>query len=87
MHFRQLLCFEVSSRMKEGTIYENVKEIFRAMMPIFNNENKSVITPLLCTGCQVCRINVLLFSYFSLITHYSVRMVTIKTNNVSVCVV
>ena len=50
--FRQLLCFE---RQNRGTveILDAVKEIFRAMMPIFNNENKSIITPLLATGFQV----------------------------------
>ena len=49
------MCFETKTRRSSSTldVYENVKEIFRAMMPIFKNENKSVITPLLCTGCQV----------------------------------
>ncbi len=32
---------------------DDVQEIFRAMMPVFNNENKTVITPLLATGNQV----------------------------------
>ena len=32
---------------------EAVKEVFRAMMPAFNNMNKTVITPLLGTGHQV----------------------------------
>ncbi len=36
-----------------GDMTNDVKEIFRAMMPAFNNANKSVITPLLATGHQV----------------------------------
>ena len=49
---RQLLCFE--RKMRDTVdVLDAVKEIFRAMMPIFNNENKSIITPLLATGFQV----------------------------------
>jgi len=46
---------------------EAVKEVFRAMMPAFNNVNKTVITPLLATGHQVSDIfysmRHILFSY------------------------
>ena len=35
---------------------ESVGDIFRAMMPVFNNENKSVITPLLATRIKVSSI-------------------------------
>ena len=51
------MCYERGFRrvMQDGPQQDHVvvKEIFRAMMPIFNNKNKTVITPLLATGDQV----------------------------------
>ena len=32
---------------------EQISGMFRAMMPVFNNEDTTVITPLLATGNQV----------------------------------
>jgi hypothetical protein len=52
MSFRQLVCFEKTVR-NAVTHDKAVSEVFRAMMPVFNNCSKSVITPLLATGCQV----------------------------------
>ena len=36
---------------------EQISGMFRAMMPVFNNQDTSVITPLLASGKQVCRIS------------------------------
>ena len=53
--YRQLLCFErhIQTCFENVSTLDAVKDVFRAMMPIFNNHNKSVITPLLATGDQV----------------------------------
>ncbi|ELT94093.1 hypothetical protein CAPTEDRAFT_227952 [Capitella teleta] len=50
--YRQLVCFERLFKYREKTLRESVEQMFRALFPAFNNENKSVITPLLMTGCQ-----------------------------------
>lgn len=48
------MCFETNQTGKtDKTILSSVKELFRAMMPLFNNQSKTVITPLLATGFQV----------------------------------
>lgn len=53
---RQILCFEQPANAKTKPSQETVRGLFRALMPIFNNQNKSVITPLLATGSQVGKI-------------------------------
>lgn len=54
MIFRQLICFEKLRNLKTANHLDvAVRDVFRAMMPVFNNENRSVITPLLATGSQV----------------------------------
>ena len=51
--YRQLVCFERARINRDQTVQEAIEEMFRALFPAFNNENKSVITPLLGTGYQV----------------------------------
>ncbi|XP_046569824.1 uncharacterized protein LOC124278124 [Haliotis rubra] len=51
--YRRLVCFERSRRAKAGTVAQQISTMFRAMTPIFNNEDTTVITPLLATGNQV----------------------------------
>ena len=46
------MCFERNA-MKAPDIFGAVEDMFRAMQPLFNNQTKTVITPLLATGCQV----------------------------------
>ncbi|XP_076442860.1 uncharacterized protein LOC143281529 [Babylonia areolata] len=49
MPFRRLVCFE---RKKSEGLAEQISGIFRAMMPVFNNQDTRVITPLLAAGNQ-----------------------------------
>ena len=62
--FRQLMCFERSFAAPKD-LSTSINDMFRAMQPIFNNQNKSVITPLLATGCQVSVISSNIFFYIS----------------------
>ena len=49
--YDRLVCFERMNRNE--TLPDQISGLFRAMMPIFNNEETSVITPLLSAGNQV----------------------------------
>ncbi|XP_059171978.1 uncharacterized protein LOC131953016 [Physella acuta] len=48
--FNRLACFEYDRG--SGKLTEQLSQMFRAMMPIFNSKESSVITPLLATGNQ-----------------------------------
>ncbi|BFZ05756.1 hypothetical protein BsWGS_08795 [Bradybaena similaris] len=48
--FRRIVCFEYNHRV--GPLTEQLSQIFLAMMPIFNNTEATVITPLLASGNQ-----------------------------------
>ncbi|XP_048258837.1 uncharacterized protein LOC124119725 isoform X3 [Haliotis rufescens] len=50
--YRRLVCFERGRRAGNGTTAQQISTMFRAMTPIFNNEETTVITPLLATGNQ-----------------------------------
>ncbi|KAK7104240.1 uncharacterized protein [Littorina saxatilis] len=50
MPYKRLVCFERMNRF-EG-LPDQISGLFRAMMAVFNNEDKTVITPLLATGNQ-----------------------------------
>ncbi|XP_046575598.1 uncharacterized protein LOC124283650 [Haliotis rubra] len=50
--YRRLVCFERARRAEGGTTAQQISTMFRAMTPIFNNEDTTVITPLLATGDQ-----------------------------------
>ena len=50
---RQLLCFETPWSRTFRHPAELVGDVFRCLVAIFKNEEKSVITPLLSTGDQV----------------------------------
>ncbi|XP_012942474.1 uncharacterized protein LOC101852264 [Aplysia californica] len=48
--FGRLVCFEIN---RDGaTIADQMSMVFRAMMPIFNGNESTIITPILATGCQ-----------------------------------
>ncbi|XP_071509804.1 uncharacterized protein [Diadema antillarum] len=49
--YKRLLCFE-TRRMMDGRPQELVANVFRCLVPILNNEDGTVITPLLNTGDQ-----------------------------------
>ncbi|XP_070564247.1 uncharacterized protein [Ptychodera flava] len=49
--FKRILCFE-SNRTRLGHPAEFVSNVFRCMVPILNNQDGRVITPLLATGDQ-----------------------------------
>ena len=49
--YDRLVCFERMNRNE--TLPDQISGLFRAMMPIFNNVETSVITPLLSAGGQV----------------------------------
>ncbi|CAG5131449.1 unnamed protein product, partial [Candidula unifasciata] len=48
--FRHIVCLENNKKM--DSLAEQLSQMFLAMMPIFNNTESSVITPLLATGNQ-----------------------------------
>ncbi|XP_041353478.1 uncharacterized protein LOC121371556 isoform X2 [Gigantopelta aegis] len=50
--FGRLVCFERNMNSEAGTIAEQISLVFRAMMPICNNHDTTIITPLLATGMQ-----------------------------------
>nr|XP_054763994.1 uncharacterized protein LOC129270701 isoform X1 [Lytechinus pictus] len=50
--YKRLLCFETRSFGAAGRPQELVANVFRCLVPILNNEDGSVITPLLNTGDQ-----------------------------------
>ncbi|KAK7480324.1 hypothetical protein BaRGS_00028371 [Batillaria attramentaria] len=50
MPYRRLVCFERMSPFEK--LSEQISGIFRAMMPVFNNADTTVITPLLAAGNQ-----------------------------------
>ncbi|KAL4237274.1 hypothetical protein ACF0H5_001993 [Mactra antiquata] len=48
--FKKVLCFE---RNRQGlSVPAQIREMFRAFVPVFNNQDHTVITPLLATGHQ-----------------------------------
>ncbi|KAK3591628.1 hypothetical protein CHS0354_013812 [Potamilus streckersoni] len=49
--YGRLLCFE-RRRGSDLTLPQQVAEMFRVFVPVFNNQDKTVITPLLATGHQ-----------------------------------
>ena len=51
--YRQLVCFETPIWRALRHPAELVGDVFRALIPMFQNQEKSVITPLLATGDQV----------------------------------
>lgn len=48
--YRRVVCFERMNRFEK--LPEQISGIFRAMMPVFNNQDTTVITPLLASGNQ-----------------------------------
>ncbi|XP_046575713.1 uncharacterized protein LOC124283733 [Haliotis rubra] len=50
--YRRLVCFERVHGSGNGTTAQQISTMFRAMTPIFNNEDTTVITSLLATGSQ-----------------------------------
>ncbi|XP_076463846.1 uncharacterized protein LOC143295997 [Babylonia areolata] len=48
--YRQLVCFERLNRFEK--LAEQISGMFRAMMPVFHNQDTTVITPLLASGNQ-----------------------------------
>ncbi|XP_067680126.1 uncharacterized protein [Haliotis asinina] len=50
--YRRLVCFERARETERRTTVQHIGDMFRAMTPIFNNEDTTVITPLLATGGQ-----------------------------------
>ncbi len=54
VHCRQLLCFETPWSRTFRHPAELVSDVFRCLVAIFKNEEKTVITPLLSTGDQAC---------------------------------
>ncbi|XP_050404793.1 uncharacterized protein LOC126820737 [Patella vulgata] len=48
--YRRLVCFERIAHA--GSIGEQISKIYRAFTPVFNNQDTTVITPLLATGNQ-----------------------------------
>ncbi|XP_077977077.1 uncharacterized protein LOC144432686 [Glandiceps talaboti] len=51
--FRRILCFESNlSRYLQGHSTELIGDVFRCLVPILNNKDGRVITPLLATGDQ-----------------------------------
>ncbi|KAK6181428.1 hypothetical protein SNE40_009276 [Patella caerulea] len=48
--YRRLVCFERLAH--GGSIGEQISKIYRAFTPVFNNQDTTVITPLLATGNQ-----------------------------------
>ncbi|XP_060564379.1 uncharacterized protein LOC132723632 [Ruditapes philippinarum] len=49
--FKKVLCFE-KRRGSQLTVFAQISEMFRVFVPVFNNQDHSVITPLLATGHQ-----------------------------------
>ncbi|KAL8619588.1 hypothetical protein ACOMHN_019644 [Nucella lapillus] len=52
--YQRLVCFERFDRFENMAVKlaEQISGMFRAMMPVFNNQDTSVITPLLASGNQ-----------------------------------
>ncbi|XP_071079960.1 uncharacterized protein [Haliotis cracherodii] len=50
--YRRLVCFERAGETERRPTAQHIGDMFRAMTPIFNNEDTTVITPLLATGAQ-----------------------------------
>ncbi|OWF43843.1 uncharacterized protein LOC110459200 [Mizuhopecten yessoensis] len=48
--YKRLLCFERTRG--DCTIVEDIRQMFRVFVPVFNNKETTVITPLLATGHQ-----------------------------------
>ncbi|GFN81164.1 collagen alpha-6(vi) chain [Plakobranchus ocellatus] len=70
--YKRLVCFEFKryGDYEGDLLLAQLSDMFRAMMPIFNNHETTVITPLLATGCQGQSVHRVLRSMVDVACHW-----------------
>lgn len=65
-----------------ANVYKQIADMFRIFVPVFNNQDHSVITPLLATGSQVCVLTLIFwFCFLSYCCHRLTLQISVVAFN------